>query len=329
MNSLLGYNHIKGDWRDHISKTTWNVAVVFGKCLVRDQVTVEYASRIRTLASLFKKEPNFSPSLLCFCGSAAEGNNVSDADAGYIFFRHMCEAQGIDLSGVEILLDTKSKTDAEAVELVTEKVKQLLPSWLQQTPDQENISSNGKTPKKVINLHFSFISTEYHLCNINDIHHRSPRQSVFKPILQLQEDFTRSNYAQAYGDLGGTRNSAFYSNYYADEHDYDIYGRSNKFSDSPADKMFSRHNEGLDAPDRLRIRGDVKTSWSFQYATYPYIHSKDQAVAYLGKCFLLGEELMPLLVNLKGVVEKVFVSSFHFYNFFFLPINALFVYFPD
>lgn len=304
MNSLLGYNHIKGDWRDHISKTTWNVAVVFGKCLVRDQVTVEYASRIRTLASLFKKEPNFSPSLLCFCGSAAEGNNVSDADAGYIFFRHMCEAQGIDLSGVEILLDTKSKTDAEAVELVTEKVKQLLPSWLQHTPDQENISSNGKTPKKVINLHFSFISTEYHLCNINDIHHRSPRQSVFKPILQLQEDFTRSNYAQAYGDLGGTRNSAFYSNYYADEHDYDIYGRSNKFSDSPADKMFSRHNEGLDAPDRLRIRGDVKTSWSFQYATYPYIHSKDQAVAYLGKCFLLGEELMPLLVNLKGVVEK-------------------------
>lgn len=63
------------------------VAVVFGKPLVRDQITVEYSSRIRTLARLFKNNPLFRPSLICFTGCIAPGNHVSDADAGYIFFR--------------------------------------------------------------------------------------------------------------------------------------------------------------------------------------------------------------------------------------------------
>ena len=119
MSSLLSYNHIRGDWRGHQSASTYNgkcpydlryfhfvamcfssdimclaflisgivVAVVFGKPLVRDQITVEYSSRIRTLARLFKNNPLFRPSLICFTGCIAPGNHVSDADAGYIFFR--------------------------------------------------------------------------------------------------------------------------------------------------------------------------------------------------------------------------------------------------
>ena len=36
----------------------------------------------------------------------------------------------------------------------------------------------------------------------------------------------------------------------------------------------------------------------------PFLYAQDEAVVYLGKCFLLAEELMPLLVNMKGVVEE-------------------------
>ena len=81
MISLLGYNQVNGVWREHSSQSTYNVAIVFGKKLVRDQVTVEYASRIRTLVKLFMEDSEFRPSLVCFCGGK-KGNHISDADAG-------------------------------------------------------------------------------------------------------------------------------------------------------------------------------------------------------------------------------------------------------
>ena len=55
----------------------------------------------------------------------------------------------------------------------------------------------------------------------------------------------------------------------------------------------------------LPVDGAVDVSWSFQYATYPFLYSSDDAIAFLGKCFLLGEELIPILANMKGVVDQV------------------------
>eukprot|EP00591_Stephanopyxis_turris_P011861 CAMPEP_0195512970 /NCGR_PEP_ID=MMETSP0794_2-20130614/4744_1 /TAXON_ID=515487 /ORGANISM="Stephanopyxis turris, Strain CCMP 815" /LENGTH=658 /DNA_ID=CAMNT_0040640869 /DNA_START=303 /DNA_END=2279 /DNA_ORIENTATION=+ len=301
MGSLLGYNQIKGDWREHISKTTYNVAIVFGKRLVRDQVTVEYASRIRTLASLFKYEPHFSPSLVCFWGGVGDDNHVSDADAGYIFFRHMCEAQGISLEGVEIFIDSVSKDEKEAVRRVTEEVqKNHLNAWIQKsaitetdTNLEEHVTEQNDS-LTTINLHFSFISTEYHLCNINDIHHRSPGQSFLQPLYDLEEASRNSNSAYRRGAT--------------DKYDdYDDYGdspysiSSSRSSTRDSDSVFSSSLEQQRMSD---ISGIVEASWSFQYATYPYVHAKEDAIVFLGKCYLLGEELMPLFVNMKGVVEN-------------------------
>ena len=53
------------------------------------------------------------------------------------------------------------------------------------------------------------------------------------------------------------------------------------------------------------IENSVDTSWSFQYGTYPFLHGKDESIVFLGQCYLLGEELTPLLVNMQGVVEQV------------------------
>jgi len=63
-----------------------------------------------------------------------------------------------------------------------------------------------------------------------------------------------------------------------------------------------------DSSGRARFAGienSVDTSWSFQYATFPFLHGKEDSIVFLGQCYLLGEELTPLLVNMKGVVEQV------------------------
>ena len=101
-------------------------------------------------------------------------------------------------------------------------------------------------PRKKIRIHITLISTDYHLCSMNDIHLRSPRQSPLN-TLQVQ--------------VGATR------------------------------------------------KGIVDTTWSFRYSSYPYVYAKDEAVAFLGNCYLLSQDLLPLLVNLKGVVDNVSIVS--------------------
>lgn len=292
MVSLLGFNEAKGDWKMHSSPKTYNVAIVLGKNLVRDQVTVEYASRIRALVRLFKEESEFRPSLVCFCGGIyGNRNRVSNADAGYIFFRHMCEAQNIDLTGVEIFIDNRSQSDTEAVKFVTEKVRNdYIPDWLEASLNQTDLMH------KQIDLHFTLISTEYHLCNINDVHHRSPRQSPFAAIESLGGESAEDRVIrQTPIGRSSTKQGTFdFLNYYED------YVHSNNGVNIKSPEM----NNSSYKP-KPESRGIVKSSWSFHYATYPYIYAENDSTAFLGKCYLLGQELTPLLVNMKGVVEQV------------------------
>ena len=62
----------------------------------------------------------------------------------------------------------------------------------------------------------------------------------------------------------------------------------------------------------------LETSWSYQYAPYPFLHSKEKVVVFLGQIYLLGEGLVPLLVNLRGVIQQVkelfYLKSYFFYN---------------
>jgi hypothetical protein len=67
-------------------------------------------------------------------------------------------------------------------------------------------------------------------------------------------------------------------------------------------------------------RGIVRTTWSFQYSIYPFIvysdtvqsEDDDSAIfgtegnltAFLGKCYIMSQELVPLLVNLRGVADN-------------------------
>ena len=246
MISLLGFNQLKGDWKIHSSRSTYNVAIVFGKKLVRDQITVEYASRIRTFARLFKNDAEFRPSLVCFCGGKAEGGHVASADAGYIFFRNMCEAQDIDLEGVGIFIANKSQDDYEAIQLVVDEIKkEHVPKWLDASPETTSLK------QKAINVHFTLVSTEYHLCNINDVHHRSPGQSLLRNIEMISDSYRDpppNSYSMksSIGPISSTLSSGMlrkgFENSDNDDCNYNI----------------------LDRDVTNTIRGLVKVSWSFQ-----------------------------------------------------------------
>eukprot|EP00590_Aulacoseira_subarctica_P000808 CAMPEP_0172422092 /NCGR_PEP_ID=MMETSP1064-20121228/8285_1 /TAXON_ID=202472 /ORGANISM="Aulacoseira subarctica , Strain CCAP 1002/5" /LENGTH=488 /DNA_ID=CAMNT_0013162797 /DNA_START=510 /DNA_END=1973 /DNA_ORIENTATION=- len=352
MSAFLGYNSL--NWRDYASSNNvWHVAIVFGKLLVNDQVTLEYAARIRTLVELLlvKDEPLFRPSLIFFCGdtrrSLSFSNSSTDvATAGHAFFQELCKARNVNLEGIQITKDTTSKNEGEVVQFVTREVKKYLPTWFEQaaTAAMEEVGTTTKSsfPKQTkVKVHFTFVSTAYHLSNFNDIHNRSPKQSCMKSIEKLQEDVTKS--------LAAVNRRAFLENYY--------YSREKKqsfASDSPTTSSYNKSSEeyfdeciddicyyneveghhqdddtveshdfeeeveendreffqpssftnnNKQIPEVMR-QGVLETSWSFQYATYPYIQSSDEVVAFLGSIFLLGEELVPLLVNMEGVVQK-------------------------
>jgi len=105
-------------------------------------------------------------------------------------------------------------------------------------------------PRKKIHIHWKLFSTEYHLCNLNDIHIRSPRQS---PLARLMHDLEHAARSEHYR------------------------------------------------------RGIIQTTWSFHYSVYPYVVSSNKEKmkeAFLGKCYLMAQSLVPLLVNLKGVAEN-------------------------
>ncbi|KAG7371980.1 hypothetical protein IV203_018123 [Nitzschia inconspicua] len=299
-------------------------AIILAKPLIRDQVTIEYASRLVSLAKAIKYE-NYKPEWICFCpplagnigfGGQAHGsselqgqsigyrrNSVPDTAAGVIFFRHLCAANDISLDAIGIcqvtdnlsskrtgtgdhgtvgmeqthhtpLMDTYSSwSPAFFLPTVESLVDEgYLERWLEQSTDFESETDEyGMTreePRKKVEIHWTLFSTDHDLCNLNDIHIRSPRQSPMWHLAQDLENMVRQ-------------------------------------------KMKVR-------------RGILHTTWSFRYSVYPYVvyphdtslslrdtnadaivgSTDSNLMAFLGKCYLMAQELVPLMVNLRGVAEN-------------------------
>jgi len=292
MQSLLGYNDAEGEWSDR-NATTKHVAIVFGKTLVRDQVTVEYATRIRTLAKMLKEEPTFRPSLICFTGGISGDNCISDAAAGYVYFRHLCNSQNISIDDAQtkVWVDDANKgssNERDAMESIASELwRNYIKQWLNERPLTERLNQHygvGWTIlERRVDIHFTLVSTEYHLCNLNDVHHRSPGKSFLQPLVALR------------GLVGSDR--------WVNKDELEVMDPS--YSSSVHVRNKNNMPMVSDRASFGGIENSVDTSWSFQYGTYPFLHRHpEDAVVFLGQCYLLGEELTPLLVNMKGVVEQ-------------------------
>jgi len=199
-----------------------DVAIVFARPLSEDQLTIEYAVRLVSLAKAMKFE-GYKPNLICFMGPASS---------------------------------FASSWSPSSLNPVVKKMlnKKYLEKWLEESKayesDMDEYGMTRQEPRKKIHIHWKLFSTEYHLCNLNDIHIRSPRQS---PLARLMHDLEHAARSEHYR------------------------------------------------------RGIIQTTWSFHYSVYPYVVSSNKEKmkeAFLGKCYLMAQSLVPLLVNLKGVAEN-------------------------
>ena len=197
MRNLLEHNDATKDSKDPKTiQELYNVAMVFSKPLSKDQVTIEYASRLTKLARTIKFE-NYHPSLICFCGSTGiqKDSLVEATSAGIIFFKQLCAANDISLDDTDFCivqhvegneLSWSPSTFHEIVNIF--KQRNYLQNWLSSSETYESATDEyGMTreePRKKIHMHWTMFSTEYHLCNLNDIHQRSPRQSPLNTMLQ-------------------------------------------------------------------------------------------------------------------------------------------------
>ncbi len=331
MSSLLGHNYNMGEWDDHYNSTTFHVAIIFGKPLIQDQVSVEYSTRIRALVKMMELDSEhdeevapYRPRLICFTnGDGGDGggggvgrqqqqqqlqrgggttgatgsrsnSRVTVASAGYIYFRHLCAYRHIAIdesytkfwieSDNDIIVDQNGKEnyikdERTSMERIVSVLRRhyIIP-WLSGRPFVERLCQHYGVRRTIlersVNVHFTLVSTEYHLCNLNDVHARSPRKSFLQPLVSMRG---------LVGSSGGTNdNKAWVDDNQISYGDNDGSGRSNFGG----------------------IENKVDTTWNFQYSTYPFLHGEEDAVVFLGRCFLLGEELTPLLLNMRGVVEK-------------------------
>lgn len=308
MQSLLGYNHFEGEWSDRNS-TTYHVAIVFGKGLIQDQISIEYASRIRTLVKLLKEEEGFRPKLICFTGGnknsdeavAREDNpSISDASAGYVYFRHLCASQGIPFDHLQtnVWVDKRNGNERETMERVASELwRKYIKTWLQERPLTERLNQHYGVGwhilERRVDIHFTLVSTEYHLCNLNDVHHRSPSKSFLQPLVSLR-------------GLVGSDRWVNKDELEAMDPSYSSSVHVSRSSGGGSSSLLPTSESGT--ARFAGIENSVDTSWSFQYATFPFLHGKEDSIVFLGQCYLLGEELTPLLVNMKGVVEQVSCS---------------------
>jgi hypothetical protein len=221
-----------------IAKSQRHIAAILAKPLMQDQVTTEYANRIRRLVASMQNE-NYVPDVVAFIGGTGPGNCVAAADAGYVFFRHLCSSQHVSLENITFHLE-RTSIEQGALQHLAQRVQQSVPAWREAiqneydiAPAYDYLSGPPKRPKK-LHIQFSLISSEYHLCQLHDIHARSPGQSK----LSVLENW-----------------------------------------------------------------GRVETSWNYVYATTARVASDHPALAFCGKSYQTAQELVPVLLNLRGVVD--------------------------
>ena len=201
------------------------VAIVLGKPLHEDVITVQYANRIRRLVRAMicndeddinggdEYESNnggggsdddggstavpYRPDVICFVGPQSPGNMLVDADAGYMYFQYLTMAHGVSTDGIDIhLVKGLSVADGALQQIATFLQETCLPAWLRASHKAAEAQAaalsrqHGESPlssdiirrRHKLKVHFSLISSEYELCQLHDIHIRSPGQSVLRAL---------------------------------------------------------------------------------------------------------------------------------------------------
>jgi hypothetical protein len=290
MGALYLHNHRnpRDSASDDALLSTRHVAVLLAKPLRDDQLTLEGAARVRHLLhSILAGQ--YSPRLVVFWGSITGDNRVADADAAYLYFRSLWASSTAPTGSAgsslpkrpEFYLE-RSPIDPAGLQQTVHFIQQnFVPSWWEELLATDEQKPEGTTPltttrrnkPRKLQIHFSLVSSEYQLCQLNDIHIRSPNQSALRALRTL---------ARASG----------VSSPQVEPPTWSFHGVTSWLSPpsvppTAADKMSSRGRDGTQPqPQQLR-----------------HTHHYPPLRAFCAKTYKTAQDMVPVLYNLRGVVD--------------------------
>ncbi|GMI06764.1 hypothetical protein TrRE_jg3122, partial [Triparma retinervis] len=132
---------------------------------------------------------------------------------------------------------------------------------------------------------YALVSASYHLCNLNDIHFRSPLRSVLNPLTSRVSERVGSWNRFVSNRRPGPQGPSL------------VPPSAVPPVPAPAPPCGTQAQGGED-----RRKG--WTTVEFVCSPYPYLDEREGGTNFLAKCFLIGQELVPILVNIQGVVNK-------------------------
>ena len=206
------------------------------------------------------------PSLICITGSKPSRESpiptfLPSSHIHFMYFKKICRMNGVEIpTNVDFLL-CGGDNIGESMSQITSKVTSMVSSVLSKS------SAWGG-----VHVNFSLVSSCYHLCNLNDIHLRSPRRSVLSPLTsRVISAVKEHNLLYGTHPQDGIIEDSSYGNL----------GNSGKAAEK---------------------RGVV----TVEFITVPYLFLDSQNVCteFLANCFLKGQQLVPILVNIQGVVHQ-------------------------
>ena len=285
------------------------VAIVWGKALVQDQISVDYASRLLRLVRALRdtekdddKKLLQLPTILCFLNDHSDETYyrkqrqqpqqpdlVSVAQAGYLFFRHACTAQGVSLDHVSHIYlepppsDDKTTTTTsanqsqyQALQNVMQYVRNqclVVPSSSSLLDKEQHDDDDDDPEPTVYRLHFWLVSNDYHLCQFHETHLKSPDQSPLRALQQVDDDKVAA-------------------------------AQQPKTTTATTATSWNKKNK-KNAPPLVE-----KTRWTYLYATTttadvvredPYYDSAQYQ--FFLKIFRTVQQLHPVVLNLQAVVD--------------------------
>jgi len=127
-------------------------------------------------------------------------------------------------------------------------------------------SNLQKRKNKALHVHFSIVSSEYQLCQLNDIHTRSPNQSALRALAALS-------------------------------------GSKMKMPRSLDTQQSSSSSSSSSQQQQQQQHVSVESSWRYLYTTTQTAYD-DPIRAFAAKSYKTAQELVPVLFNLRGVVDN-------------------------
>ena len=298
--------------------TTRHVAVVLTKrsMVVKGEhrLTVECARRIERLFHAIRNE-RYSPDVIVFVGEKytntpavnVDCTHTSDANLGYDYFlalvhRSMDPLHHIDLTNVTLHIEPTATSSNAMANIASYIQSNQMIQWFAQAIHEANATaheamwSDNISPKHhhnqphrrrpKLHVQFALISSDYHLCILNDIHVRSPGQSPLRFLDRWTTSSIIKNItsSRVYCSALNLQLHSFTGVQLETSWTY-MYSTTANFHRRTGPLMF-------DNEDKTVTCHDDEDDANFAIASFSSI------------CYQRAQDLVPVLQNLRGVVAN-------------------------